>query len=53
MKLPGKFSTSAIAKVTGLPCNTVKKWLKAPSSKAPKYSRESSEGKLSAFEKTL
>jgi len=53
MKLRDKFSNSAIAKLTGLSRNTVKKWLKAPSSKAPKYSRESSEGKLSAFEETL
>jgi len=53
MKLRDKFSTSAIAKLTGLSRNTVKKWLKAPSTKAPKYSRESSEGKLSAFEATL
>ena len=53
MKLRDKFSTSAIAKLTGLSRNTVKKWLKALNSKAPKYSRESSEGKLTAFEKTL
>jgi len=53
MKLRDKYSTSAIAKLTGLSRNTVKKWLKAPGSKAPKYSRESSEGKLSAFEETL
>ena len=53
MKLRDKFSTSAIAKRTGLSRNTVKKWLKAPGSKAPKYSRESSEGRLSAFEATL
>ena len=53
MKLRDKFSTSAIAKLTGLSRNTVKKWLKAPGSQAPKYSRESSEGKLSAFEETL
>ncbi|MDH6186548.1 helix-turn-helix domain-containing protein [Polaromonas sp. CG_23.6] len=36
MKLRDKFSNSAIAKLTGLSRNTVKKWLKAPSSKAPK-----------------
>ena len=53
MKLPGKFSTSAIAKLTGLSRNTVKMWLKTSSSKVPKYSRESSEGKLTAFETTL
>ena len=53
MKLRDKFSTSAIAKLTGLWRNTVKKWLKAPGSKAPKYSRESSEGKHTAFEETL
>ncbi|CAM3878937.1 hypothetical protein POHY109586_24325 [Polaromonas hydrogenivorans] len=32
MKLRDKFSTSAIAKLTGLSRNTVKKWLKASSS---------------------
>ena len=53
MKLRDKFSNSAIAKLTGLSRNTVKKWLKAPGNKAPKYSRESSEGKLTAFEETL
>ena len=37
MKLRDKFSTSAIAKLTGLSRNTVKKWLKAPGSQAPKY----------------
>jgi predicted transcriptional regulator len=53
MKLRDKFPNSAIAKLAGLSRNMVKKWLKAPSSKAPKYSRESSEGKLTAFEETL
>ena len=53
IKLRDKFSTSAIAKLTRLSRNTVKKWLKAPGSKAPKYSRESSKGKLTAFQATL
>ena len=53
MKLRDKLSNSTIAKLTGLSRNTVKKWLKAPGNIAPKYSRESSEGKLTAFEETL
>ena len=53
MKLRDKLSHSAIAKVTGLSRTTVKKWLKAPGDKAPKYVRESVDGKLTAFEETL
>ena len=53
MKLRDKLSTSAIAKLTGLSRNTVKKWLKAPGDALPKYNRESPEGKLTAFEATL
>ena len=53
MKLRDELSNSAIAKLTGLSRNTVKKWLKAPGDTAPKYSRESAEGKLTAFEATL
>jgi len=53
MKLRDKLSNSTIAKLTGLSRNTVKKWLKAPGNKAPKYSRESAECKLTAFEETL
>ncbi len=53
MKLRDKLSNSAIAKLTGLSRNTVKKWLKAPGDVVPKYSRESPEGKLTAFEETL
>ena len=53
MKLRDQLSLSEIAKRTGLARNTVKKWLKAPGNTAPKYSRESAEGKLTAFEATL
>ena len=53
MKLRDKLSNSAIAKLTGLSRNTVKKWLKAPGAVIPKYSRESPAGKLTAFEATL
>ena len=53
MKLRDKLSHSAIAKVTGLSRTTVKKWLNAPGDKAPKYVRESVDGKLTAFEETL
>ena len=40
-------------RLTGLSRNTVKKWLKAPGDVAPKYVRESPDGKLTAFEATL
>ena len=53
MKLRDKLSNSAIAKLTGLSRNTVKKWLKAAGDVVPKYSRESPAGKLTAFEATL
>ena len=53
MKLRDKLSNTAIAKLTGLSRNTVKKWLKAPGDVVPKYSRESPAGKLTAFEATL
>jgi len=53
MKLRDKLSHSAIAKATGLSRTTVKKWLNAPGDKAPKYVRESVDGKLTAFEETL
>ena len=53
MKLRDKLSNSAIAKLTGLSRNTVKKWLKAPGDVAPKYRRTSPDGKLSAFKATL
>ena len=47
MKLRDKLSHSAIAKATGLSRTTVKKWLKAPGDKAPKYVRKSVEPRLS------
>ncbi|GEM_PF-6134957 len=47
MKLRDKLSNTAIAKLTGLSRNTVKKWLKAPGDVVPKYSRESPAGILS------
>ena len=53
MKLRDKLSNSAIAKLTGLSRNTVKKWLKAAGDVAPKYRRTSPDGKLSAFKATL
>ena len=53
LKLRDKLSTSAIARATGLSRNTVKKWLKAPGGVTPKYVREASEGKLSAFKEVL
>ena len=53
MKLRDKLSKSAIAKLTGLSRNTVKKWLKAAGDVAPKYRRTSPDGKLSAFKATL
>lgn len=53
VKLRDKLSNTAIAKLTGLSRNTVKKWLKAPGNVVPKYSRESPAGKLTAFEATL
>jgi transposase len=53
VKLRDKLSHSAIAKATGLSCTTVKKWLKEPGDKDPKYVRKSVEGKLTAFEETL
>jgi hypothetical protein len=53
MKLRDKLSHSAIAKATGLSRTTVKKWLKAPGDKAPKYVRESVDGKLTGFVETL
>ena len=53
MKLRDKLSNSAIAKLTGLSRNTVKKWLKAPGDVVPKYSRQRPPGKLSAFEAAL
>ncbi len=53
MKLRDKLSHSAIAKATGLSRTTVKKWLKAPGDKAPKYVRESIDGKLTGFVETL
>jgi hypothetical protein len=46
MKLRDKLSTNAIAKLTGLSRNTVKKWLKAPGDVLPKYHRESPDGSL-------
>ena len=46
MKLRDKLSNSEIAKRTGLSRNTVKKWLRAPGDLAPRYQRESSDGKL-------
>lgn len=53
MKLRDKLSNSAIAKLTGLSRNTVKKWLHAPGDMPPKYRRKSREGKLTAFEASL
>ena len=53
MKLRDKLSNSAIAKLTGLSRNTVKKWLKATGDVSPKYRRTSPDGKLSAFKATL
>jgi transposase len=53
LRLRDKLSNSAIAKLTGLSRNTVKKWLKAPGDVMPKYSRESPAGKLTAFQSTL
>ena len=48
-----KISISEIAKRTGLACNTIKKWLKAPGSVTPKYLRGKDLRKLSSFEPTL
>jgi transposase len=53
MRLRDKLSNSAIAKLTGLSRNTVKKWLKAAGDVSPKYRRTSPDGKLSAFKATL
>jgi transposase len=53
MKLRDKLSNSEIAKRTGLSRNTVKKWLRAPGDLAPRYQRESSDGKLTPFVATL
>ena len=46
-------SFSDIARRTGLSRNTVKKWVKAPSQTEPRYQREATGGKLSAFHETL
>ena len=53
LKLRDKLSLSAIAKLTGLSRNTVKKWLKAAADIEPRYRRVSGAGKLSAFKETL
>lgn len=53
MKLRHKLSHSAIATASGLSRTTVKEWLNAPGDKAPKYVRESVDGKLTIFEETL
>ena len=47
-------SISAIAKVTGLSRNTVRKYLRQPSSEPPKYRRQQpAKPKLGEFEPTL
>ena len=53
MHIRDHLSLSDIARRTGLSCNTVKKWVKAPIEVEPRYRRGAIEGKLSAFEQTL
>lgn len=53
MKLRDGMSHSEIAKRTGLSRNTVKKWLKEPQAKPPKYRRRDMPGKLAKFEEVL
>ena len=53
MRMRDSISNSAIAKRTGLARNTIKKWLKAPGSVAPKYLRAKDLRKIFSFEPVL
>jgi transposase len=53
MYLRDHISLSDIARRTGLARNTVKKWVKAPLDAAPRYRRDSVDGKLTAFHEVL
>ena len=53
MKLRQQLSNSEIARRTGLSRNTVKKWLKEPGDKPPRYERASTFTKLKAYEAEL
>lgn len=53
LRLRDKLSLSAIARLTGLSRNTVKKWLKAAGDIEPKYRRAEGECKISAFKDVL
>ncbi len=53
MRFRDHLSFSDIARRTALSRNTVKKWVKAPAEVEPRYRREATAGKLSAFHDTL
>ena len=46
-------SFSDIARRTGLSCNSVKKWVKAPAEATHRYRREAMANKRSAFHKAV
>jgi transposase len=48
-----KLSLHEIAKRTGLACNTIRKWVRAPEAKQPVYLRRAIFNKLSPFHATL
>lgn len=49
----GKKSEREIARLTGLSCNTVAKWLKASLEPVPKYQRKAMSTKLEPFHEVL